>query len=68
MSKYFVRVSGKSWDGKERSFDLEPFEQDDDARARELGWARTCQVSPLPETGTLFREDSDGWKEIARVF
>jgi hypothetical protein len=68
MPKYFVRTKGKDWNGKERTLNLEPFEEDDEGRARELGWAQTCQVSPLPEIGTLFREDTDGWKEAARVF
>lgn len=68
MSRYFVRVTGKDWEGKERTLDLEPFEQDDEGRARELGWARTCQVSPLPKIGILFREDAGDWKEVVRVF
>ena len=68
MAKFFVRVRGKDWDGKERTLDLEPFEETDDGRARELGWARTCQVSTLPQIGTLFKENADGWEEISRVF
>ena len=68
MAKFFVRVKGKNWDGKERTLDLEPFEETDAGRAKELGWARTCQVSPLPEIGTLFVDDANEWKEVCRVF
>ena len=68
MTKFFVRIKGKGWDGKERTLDLEPFEETDIGRARELGWARTCQVSPLPEIGTLFQDNADGWEEVCRVF
>lgn len=68
MAKFFVRVKGKDWNGEERTLDLEPFEESDEGRARELGWARTCQVSPLPEIGILLKENANGWEEISRVF
>jgi hypothetical protein len=74
MAEYFVRVKGRDWEGKERTLDLEPFrEEDQDPRrelgiAREMGWARTCQVSPLPDSGMLFRRVGDDWEEVARVF
>ncbi len=68
MAKFFVRAKGKDWSGEERTLDLEPFEETDEGRARELGWARVCQISPLPEVGILFRETVYGWKGIGRVF
>ena len=68
MAEYFVRVKGKDWEGTERTFDLEPFNETDEGRARELGWARACQVSPLPDSALLFKKSAKGEEEIARVF
>lgn len=74
MSEYFVRVKGEDWDGNERTLDLEPFTETDPnpdrelGIAREMGWARTCSVSPLPYSGILFKKKGEDWEEVGRVF
>jgi hypothetical protein len=74
LTEYFVRIKGRDLEGKERTLDLKSFsEADKDPErelgiAKEIGWARTCHVSPLPDSGVLFRKEGDDWKEVARVF
>jgi hypothetical protein len=77
MAEYFVRVVKRvSLRNEERvTVDLRPFEVIDNkdpnrelGMAKELGWADACGVSPLPDSGVLFRKKGSEWEEVACVF